>query len=233
MVKPDLKLKTVGSPSDEELSAMGLLRWFFKSEAQRAVRARTAEKEFVLLKSYDTPTEYECCVWQRWIRLVGEQVNPMWAVRIEVEKIMLTNVVTISPWHLLSRQRIAEYQAYGVRTCAECSTEAASGLYSLTDRLAAVRVTFGIQEEEPALEIIESQSSIDPVMRLIFRHSRGLKIPTSLVVAARMRWAYCPVVYAGVPDEVIARYRLKNVFGVVDDHGKIERIGVARLLRSV
>lgn len=226
-----MKLKLPPNLKPDELRAIRMIRWFFTREMEKLRQARTAGAVYRPAPEFDIPAE-GYCAWYKMYSRFAPYVNPLWGIREEIECVIPLNH-DVSPWNVLRQAHISEYQAYGYRASTDCRIEAQSAIYALTERLPVVKLSFGFTDDKTAMEMVQQQGALDPVIQLVFCEARQIPVGNKLRALAMFRWAYCPHIYTGMPQAIIDKYELRNLFGVPDDFAANESVGIDGLLHAL
>lgn len=214
-----------------EMRASRMIRWFFIKEMERLRRARTAGAVYKPTLDHDMP-DSGYCVWYQIYKTYAGEVNPLWGIREEIDHLIPLNR-DVDPRKVLRKAHINEYREYGSRASNDCRIEAESAIYALVERLPVVKMSFGFTDDKTAMEMVRQQGALDPVIQLVFCVARSIPVESKLKGLAMARWAYCPHIYQGMPQSILEKYDLLNLFGVSDDFAAEQRVGIDGLLRSL
>ncbi|GIW89732.1 MAG: hypothetical protein KatS3mg109_0164 [Pirellulaceae bacterium] len=232
-MRPKLKLKP--GTSQEKRLACELIRHQYAVWRSAYNAARRASKP-IYLEPLDNPPESHLkqCVWADWYDRLVKHVNPLWAVRYDIEEAIqrglplvvrgklqkvkksdgsvVSHTTQVSGLQIASTAKIPEYQKASRYYLHEQKVKAENTVPALGKRLKTGALIVGSNHPEILLDYIKRDIDLDPVLELCWRAAQSLEIPERLLLDARCAYASYPALYGEVPEFVKRENELYPLF---------------------
>lgn len=214
---PQLRFDRGTSDLDRERAL--LIREYFAERRARMYALRAGEGAPRVSAMYDSPSGGKPCVWMQILRAAEGRFNPLWSVSYHIQTAM-TNNQDINAYSMAATDKTPLYISHGLVLTKGAAVTLRATVKLLRDSIPAVEYMYRLTPLS-AIEYLRSSFTLDPVLELAWRYTRGLPYEKELATAARMSYACVPSAYMGegFTLKFLEQFALERMFDV--DHSTV------------